>query len=183
MGKLIPLAERYERYINRTESCWLWTGPISSNGYPQMKVGRTGNGPIWLVHRWAYQHFVGAIHDGLLVLHRCDVKHCSNPAHLYVGTAKENARDAIERQRRPKHHKFGARTRKLTDDDVRAIRHDDRPNHVIGAAYDISEVHVYSIKGRRRKAHVSEDAPLAPDPKPLPAKRILIPGKWLRCVK
>jgi hypothetical protein len=35
----------------------------------------------------------------MYALHTCDVKRCVNPAHLYEGTAKRNALDAVERGR------------------------------------------------------------------------------------
>lgn len=31
------------------------------------------------------------------VLHHCDVRECCNPAHLYLGTNKDNARDRVLR--------------------------------------------------------------------------------------
>lgn len=44
--------------------------------------------------------FAGVIlRDGDMVLHSCDNPPCVNPAHLSVGTAADNARDAIERGR------------------------------------------------------------------------------------
>lgn len=156
MRKPVPLHIRYEKMINCTESCWLWKGHPGTHGYPQMRVGRTGNGPVWLVHRWAYQYFVGPIPAGMLVLHHCDVKMCSNPKHLYCGTAKDNARDTTARGRRakPGTKRFAPRHGKLSDDDVRAIRQDDRAMHAIAAQYRISESHVRHIKARMRKQHV-----------------------------
>lgn len=185
MGRaLIPLEIRYERHIRRTDSCWVWTKHVNNNGYAQMRVGRTGNGPIWLVHRWAYQHFVGPIPEGKLVLHHCDNKRCSRPDHLYLGTHKDNARDAVVRGRRATSYAFGPRHRKITDDHVRAIRQDDRPTHEIAAAFQISEPHVFAIKSKLRKGHVPDDGPVAmPEPAPIRrgfdanGKRILVPGK------
>lgn len=171
MPPFIPLHIRYERHINRTESCWLWRGHCGSHGYPIMKVGRTGNGPVWLVHRWAYQHFVGPIPPGMLVCHRCDVKACSNPAHLFLGTHQDNVSDMIAkgRHRAAKGpYPFVPRHRKLTDDDVRSIRSDERPYHVIGAQYKISESHVCGIKKRVRKERVPDDGPMTEQSAPKP---------------
>ena len=174
--KPLPIIERYERYINRTESCWLWTGPIASNGYPQIRVGRTGNGPIWLVHRWAYQHFVGPIPNGLLVLHHCDVRHCSNPAHLYVGTQADNMRDRLERHPNARGYRRAPSTRvyRLTDSDVRGIRLDDRPCYVIAAQYNISETYVDKVKRRKAKALVPDDGDVTEQREPT-GKRTLRP--------
>ena len=52
-----------------------------------------------MAHRVSYQLNVGAIPDGLYVLHSCDNPGCVNPAHLRAGSAKENTHDAISRGR------------------------------------------------------------------------------------
>jgi hypothetical protein len=36
---------------------------------------------------------------GLQVLHKCDVKECVNPHHLYLGTRDMNIQDAFARER------------------------------------------------------------------------------------
>jgi hypothetical protein len=39
--------------------------------------------------------------DGLFVLHRCDVKSCVRPEHLWVGTQAENMADMFKKGRHP----------------------------------------------------------------------------------
>ena len=87
---------RLEQYVNKTESCWLWTRATNGKGYGICSDG--------LVHRAAYKLFNGPIPDGKYVLHQCDVRNCCNPEHLYAGTQKDNVRDAIDRGR---HHVKG----------------------------------------------------------------------------
>src|SRR5574341_276784 len=59
-------------------------------------------------HRASWGLFCGAIPAGLFVLHHCDNPKCVRPDHLYLGTAKDNYRDAKERNRlnipKGKHH-------------------------------------------------------------------------------
>jgi hypothetical protein len=73
--------------------CILWDKSISNTGYGHA----WRNGKSVGAHRAAYEDANGTIPQGLFVLHRCDVKQCVNPDHLYLGTPKDNARDAIER--------------------------------------------------------------------------------------
>lgn len=81
--------------VSKTETCWLWTGPVNSSGYGGMGFqGRTQG-----AHRVAYQLLVGPIQQGLHVLHRCDNPRCVNPEHLWVGTRSENMQDASRKGR------------------------------------------------------------------------------------
>lgn len=71
-------------------------------------------------HRVSYEIFVGAVPEGLFVLHSCDRPICVQPACLELGTNLKNMRDAAERERVEKgEDKWNA---KLTEDDVRMIR-------------------------------------------------------------
>ena len=90
------LIEQYEdlgRVIRVPWSgCWLWIGAVTKKGYGMI----TGNR---YAHRLAYEEFIGPIPTGMQVLHKCDVKCCVNPEHLYSGTHRDNVFDAVIRDR------------------------------------------------------------------------------------
>lgn len=79
------------RHVNKTDSCWLWTGHINKDGYGIFTVHPTRETKFtWRAHRYAYSASVGEIPGSLQLDHLCRVRHCVNPSHLEAVTAREN---------------------------------------------------------------------------------------------
>lgn len=88
--------ERFFQYVDKTETCWLWTGTTGGSvPYGQFYVG----GKSVRAHRFSYGAFIGQIPPGLLVCHHCDVPLCIRPDHLFAGTMSDNIKDAIKKGR------------------------------------------------------------------------------------
>lgn len=80
----------FERSIPEPNSgCWLWAGMWSSTNYGTANVKIDGTWTRVPAH-WLAVEDTG---DGRHALHRCDVKPCVNPSHVYRDTRFDNGRD------------------------------------------------------------------------------------------
>jgi hypothetical protein len=130
MGCGESASEKLWARVNKTDGCWLWTGPVNPKGYGYVPLRRTV-----LAHRLSYQLAYGDVPKGTFICHRCDTPACVRPSHLYAGDVRTNAADAKARgrlatgKRNGRHTKpectargTDRRTAKLTWDDVAWIR-------------------------------------------------------------
>lgn len=102
-----PIIDRFMSHVTKDDGtgCWLWNGSRNWAGYGLFLVGsrttgRRHNG----AHRVSHELFNGPIPEGMDVCHRCDNPPCVNPAHLFVGTRRDNVLDMVTkgRARKPK---------------------------------------------------------------------------------
>ena len=100
--------DRFWEKVDRSggpDACWLWTASTRRKGYGQFAL--RNNKPI-PAHRAIWIMVNGEIPDGLCVLHRCDVPGCVNPAHLFLGTKRDNSVDmAIKGRVKNQYGSFG----------------------------------------------------------------------------
>ncbi len=135
--------------------CWLWQGTqFKGTGYGQV----TYNRKVVSAHRLSLHVFKAFdLKSKSLVLHRCDVKQCINPEHLYLGNHLDNARDAIERGRQP----MGSRhwNARLNEDKVRKIfklLREGVPPIEIAHKFGVEKSTINLIKRRQTWRHVKE---------------------------
>lgn len=77
--------------VQKTESCWNWTAGVDGEEYGMYRGGKA--------HRISYSFVYGEIPTGMVVRHICNNPRCVNPAHLRLGTEKQNRRDMILSER------------------------------------------------------------------------------------
>lgn len=152
------LAELMERRLPRggPDECWEWQGARLRAGYGNFALRKKW----YKAHRVAYELAHGPVPDGMWVLHRCDNPPCCNPAHLRLGTPKDNSADMVEKGRATTHLATLARgtknfNAKLTPDAVRAIKSCDEPGVVLAERYGVSPSAISAIRVGRTWGHVA----------------------------
>ncbi len=92
-------------------ACWVWQGPKDNDGYGIISKAN----PFKEIrsHRLAWCFERGPVPAGLCVLHNCpagDNPACCNPAHLWLGTNRDNQLDKVAKGRQARGDTHGART-------------------------------------------------------------------------
>lgn len=135
--------------VTKIDSCWLWNGVKNDRGY----ASAMWRGKNVHVHKLAYELLVGLVPSGMDVCHKCDVRTCVNPDHLFIATHLENIRDRDKKNRQAKGEQ-NARS-KLTEEQVREIRRKYKKGvygygcRKLAKEYGITHPNIYEIiKGR-----------------------------------
>jgi hypothetical protein len=145
--------DRFFAKVNKTDSCWLWTGCRTAGKYGYFSLGKLmpAHRASWLIHN-------GPIPEGQCVCHRCDNPICVNPAHLFLGTHKTNAEDRNGKRREARGERHGLA--KLTEEDVRQIRALVDPNRyhngssTVARQFGIDRLTVNAIVHRKTWTHI-----------------------------
>ncbi len=74
----------------------MWTAGRRGDGYGAFGIWPKQVG----AHRYSFELHNGPIPDGLVVMHSCDEPLCVNPAHLSLGTQRDNQDDSVRKGRR-----------------------------------------------------------------------------------
>ena len=143
--------ERFWKKVEKTESCWLWTGANTKKGYGRFKIKAKLHSP----HRVSLSLSIGSICLDKQVCHKCDNPSCVRPDHLFEGTRSDNMKDAFSKGRLPgftvhiSRAGESSQNSKLTENQVREIKKrlaNKEKASVIAKDYTIHERTISNIK-------------------------------------
>jgi len=140
-------------YPEPNTGCWLWSGKVDKSGYGLSLATKMG---LSRAHRISYCLHYGEFDTNFCVLHKCDVRTCVNPQHLFLGTRTDNIEDMVKKGRGAKGSKQGCA--KLTESDVLQIRKLFIKNVTsykeIGDKYNVSQYTIYDIIRKHTWNHI-----------------------------
>jgi len=140
---------RFDEKVGWSAGCWHWMSAKIATGY----------GVFWLVdgskkstyaHRFAWERAnLEKIPSGMVVMHLCNNKSCVNPAHLALGTPKENSMAASRDGLAPMGERNGG-GKKLTAEQAREIFTDRSIGCALASRkFGVSAQTIKSIRRRR----------------------------------
>lgn len=135
--------QRFWKKVQKTNSCWLFTGGLA-RGYGHFSYE---DKPI-KAHRFSWIIHFGAIPKNKLVCHKCDIRNCVNPDHLFLGTQRDNIQDMIQKGRinRAGENGHNSRLTQKQVDNLRSLRLSQKLTYQkLGELFGISLMHAYRI--------------------------------------
>ena len=159
-----------DSFEKKENGCWEWIKGKNPAGYGVFKnlddrtQNRGNKMRNILAHRSSYNIFKGEIPEGKFVCHTCDNRSCCNPDHLWIGDAKQNARDALRKNRlHVKNLTYRSKkgcpsiNAKLTEDDVKQIKKRINNNDriiEISEDYNVGFACIYNIKNGKTWSNI-----------------------------
>jgi hypothetical protein len=140
--------------VDKTETCWLWIGCITANGYGQVRR----KGKRYYSHQYSWFLVGNMIPEGHLIRHKCRNRHCCNPEHLETGTPQQNS-DDMKRDgtsstnktiRKGQEHSMA----KLINQDILDIRASDLGTMKLAEKYGVGYSHIWKIRTMKSWNHI-----------------------------
>lgn len=131
------LAKFFSR-VQKTDTCWLWNGGKNRTGYGRFSY----RGKNIAAHRFL---IAKDIPPGMFACHHCDNPPCVNPAHIFIGTAKDNSDDMRAKGRQC------YMDSKLSEEIViEILKQRDVGAVTLARKYDVSRITIWQIRNGKR---------------------------------
>lgn len=132
------------------DECWPCKYKQNNSGHCRINIGQK----YTQVHRFVYEITRGPIPAGMIVCHSCDVPHCCNPKHLWLGTIKDNVHDMLQKGRNRSNPRTGEShpKSKLSNAIIKQIRESTESHFALSSRYGVKPQTIKDIwKGRTWK--------------------------------
>ncbi|HYJ33846.1 MAG TPA: HNH endonuclease [Candidatus Binatia bacterium] len=151
-------ANPIDRYLSKVDrggadECWPWTAACFTNGYGAFRVGNKQ----LKAHRFGYAELIAPIPVGLYVCHTCDNRPCQNPAHWFLGTTGDNARDREAKGRGARNGKVRFQPEQVRE--MRLLGLNGVTQAEIANRFETQQSSVSQILRRKTFAHLDTDLP------------------------
>jgi len=127
--------------------CWEWGRRVNEDGYARANIG----GHMIGMSKLAYMLWRGNIPNGMWVLHKCDNRRCCNPNHLFLGTHKDNMRDALKKGRLCGSGVGGKR--RFSESEIREIRSNGKSTYFTARLF---KAHTKTIREIRKNVNYKD---------------------------
>lgn len=128
--------------------CWLY--PAGACDYGTF----LWRGTRYRAHRAMWEAVNGPIPDDLCICHKCDVRACCRPDHLFLGTKRENAEDMARKGRAARRFGVEQSSSKLTNEAVRDIRSSGARQVDLAKKYGVTQAMISLIITNQKWTHV-----------------------------
>jgi Mor family transcriptional regulator len=172
---VVPVQERFWKYVEKTDGCWLWKG--ATEGVTYGRIYDATRKEKVLAHRVSWEIHHGVIPEGQNVLHRCDNPACVNPEHLFLGTHVDNAQDMVSKFRG--HCVFKNKDTVVEILDLHSHGHSGRS---LAKMFGVSVDTIYRILHGRSYGHVAEVQTAACDAQDL-SRRVFLSDEDVRFIR
>ena len=141
--------------VGSPDECWMWNASKDICGYGTFQIGVKSSVKA---HRLSWQFHNGRHPGNMNVCHHCDRPACVNPAHLFLGTQKDNMEDMSKKGR---HHDVRGEAHhlvKITNEQVLELRRRVREGESatkVGKEFGICKSTACRIANRTYWGHVS----------------------------
>jgi hypothetical protein len=132
-----------------TTDCWPWMAG-TKDGYGRLRVGNH----VYNVTRLIY-FLINHVDPGsTLVCHTCDNRACCNPAHLWLGTYRDNARDRNFKGRAASRKGQSNGRSRLSEADICSIRQSPKLQCDLADHYGVAQTTISAIKRGETWRHI-----------------------------
>jgi len=130
--------------------CWEWQASVAKSGYGQFMMPKTDEFSTKMPHgahriSWLLEHGFFP-ESSQYICHHCDNRKCVNPRHLFLGDAKANNQDRINKNRSNYRKHENHHRAKLCADDVRQIKVANKSHRALAIEFNVGKTTIESIR-------------------------------------